>query len=260
MQSSRVMPHDEWVRRCNYVTDEMKSYTRAFITALSTSNDEVVRLVGTGTFVDLPAGRVLLTCEHVSREGPMEYRFCGTEDVFRHTGIFCAEPYPIDASFARVGERAWSAVPHSAMAIPHSKLARQHSLAEKAELLFIHGFAGENSQYGFDILNTNASAYCSQQIDGTIDDGASFEIFWDPSKTQFVQSATTAERKEVRFDNPGGLSGSIVWNTRYCEMTRAGRTWTSKEAVVTGLVQRWDDKTKSLLVLKIENLLPFVEG
>jgi len=58
----------------------------------------------------------------------------------------------------------------------------------------------------------------------------------------------------VRFENPAGLSGSLVWNTRYCEANRNGAVWNPEDAVVTGLLRRWDTETKTLLVLRVEQL------
>ena len=65
-------------------------------------------------------------------------------------------------------------------------------------------------------------------------------MFWDPSKTQHTAATSQEAREAVKFSDPRGLSGSLVWNTRYLEVTQAGGTWTPNKAVVTGLLRRWD--------------------
>ena len=42
---------------------------------------------------------------------------------------------------------------------------------------------------------------------------------------------------------PDGMSGSALWNTRYEEVTRQGRTWTPSDARVTGMV--WGHSAKA---------------
>jgi hypothetical protein len=66
-------------------------------------------------------------------------------------------------------------------------------------------------------------------------------------------------RSEIKFDNAEGFSGSLVWNTRYLEALAAGRNWTPNDAVVTGLVRRWDTATKTLLIYRVEHVRAWLD-
>lgn len=119
-------------------------------------------------------------------------------------------------------------------------------------------YAGENSTYD-GILNSNGTGYLSQEIEDT-GDAQIFEMFWEPDKTQYSCGTTDEARAAVKFEEPPGLSGSLVWNTRYLEVTNAGNVWTPEDAVVTGLLRRWKEKTKRLLVWRVEHLRQWLEN
>jgi hypothetical protein len=44
------------------------------------------------------------------------------------------------------------------------------------------------------------------------------------------------------------------------EVQAAGGQWTPDDAVVTGLLRRWDTGTKTLLVFRVEHLRAFLEA
>ena len=62
------------------------------------------------------------------------------------------------------------------------------------------------------------------------------------------------ERSKVKHENARGLSGSLVWNTRYLEVMKAGGQWTPTDAVVSGMAQRWDDEAETLLIYRVEHI------
>jgi hypothetical protein len=80
-------------------------------------------------------------------------------------------------------------------------------------------------------------------------------VLWDP--TQITKTSRTSEEvcDRVKHDHPGGFSGSLVWNTRFvehgCDLSR----WRPSDAVVTGLLRRYDVGTGTLLVWRVEHLL-----
>lgn len=244
---------NKWAKTSSSVCDAMKLHTRPFIAPLSRETAENVWLEGTGTYISIHDRRLLLTCEHVSSVVPIDYRFYGSENVYRVKRNFVASK-SIDVAFTPLSEPAWDATDHQAKTISVARFADEHRIVDRGELLFIHGFSGENSVYAFETLMTNASAYVSQQKEDVVPDEKIFEVFWEPQETTFTKAATDAERKSVRFENSAGLNGSVVWNTRYCETIRNGTVWTPEDAVVTGLLRRWDTGTKTLLVLRVEHL------
>ena len=64
----------------------------------------------------------------------------------------------------------------------------------------------------------------------------------------------------LKFENACGFSGSLVWNTRYLEVTRQNLEWSPEDAVVTGLLRRWDQETKTLLVWRVEHLRMWLDA
>lgn len=248
-----------WLQIQDDVAAHMTVHTRPFTTPLTTETPQTVRLVGTGNYLKLGGQHLLLTCQHVATTRPMHYRFFGDDSVFEYPGPWRMNPHPIDAAEAPISDQAWTAVAHKAATVPVSMFASKHQPKEQAELLFFLGFAGENADYGFEIHQTNGSGYCSQEKVNT-GDAQNFEIFWEPSNTRYANGVSEEARAAVKFCNPQGFSGSLVWNTRYLEMSGAGVKWTPADAVVTGLLRRWDDQTKTLLVWRVEYLLAWLRS
>lgn len=252
------MTPDEWKNVCDRVTDSMRGHTRPFVTPLSTSNDDHVRLVGSGSYVEVHGRPILLTCEHVARNAPMEYRFYGSESVFRYPRPFTMEPHPIDAAFALITNDAWNAARHKATPIPYARFAPKHNIADPCEILFFRGYAGQNSHYGFGIHEANGSGYCSQEKHGIDFDRQIFEVFWEPANVEVTRGSSPEARATMMHDDPHGFSGSLVWNTRFMELSNAGQEWTPDAAVVTGLLRRFDPSSRTLLVLRVEHLNAWV--
>lgn len=257
------MTPDEWARICSEVADAMTAHTRPFVTPLTSSSDWGVHLVGSGSFVMFEGRCILLTCEHVRARGGGDYLLYGSEDdVPKHPGPWSEDDRPsLDVAIAEMSDPLWNATRHSAMSIPYGRFASKHQPVQKEELLFFRGFAGENARYAFGMHEANGTGYCSQQKQvSDASDPSMFEIFWQPQEAKFALGAKDEARRAIKFDDPGGFSGSLVWNTRYLECQKDGRAWTPESAVVTGLLRRWDPDTKTLLVWRVENLRDWLEG
>ena len=253
------MTPTQWKQINDQVTVAMLAHTRPFVTPLGTETETTIRLVGTGSYIQRNECRTLLTCEHVAREQPTHYRFHGSDDVFEHPGPWTMDKHPIDAAFAPISDAAWGASAHRAATIPFTRFAAAHSIVEQAELLFFRGYAGENAHYAFGVHQTNGSGYCTQEKKDT-GDGQIFELFWEPGHTQFTSETSPDVRAEMKFENACGFSGSLVWNTRYLEVTRQNIEWSPEDAVVTGLLRRWDQETKTLLVWRVEHLRMWLDA
>jgi hypothetical protein len=76
----------QWKQICDRVTQELLEFTRPFVTPLGTQTKIEVRMVGTGSYVMLEDRRILLTCEHVARDQPINFRFYGSDEVFEYRG------------------------------------------------------------------------------------------------------------------------------------------------------------------------------
>lgn len=257
------MTPDDWARICSDVADAMTAHTRPFVTPLTYSSDTGVHLVGSGSFVIFEGRRILLTCEHVRAKGGVDYLLYGSEDdIPKHPGPWKEDGgSSLDVAVAGMSDPLWNATRHSAMLVPYERFAAKHQPVHKEELLFFRGFAGENARYAFGVHEANGTGYCSQQKQvSDVPDPSVFEIFWQPQETKIALRANDEARRAIKFDAPGGFSGSLVWNTRYLECRKSGRAWTPESAVVTGLLRRWDPGTKTLLVWRVENLRDWLEG
>jgi len=242
------MTPQEWIKVCDKVADGMKAHTRPFVTPLAFSAEDEIRLEGTGSYVLFEEQRILLTCQHVREKGGVDYRFWGSDDVYKHSGPWEEDARPsVDVAVAAMGDNLWNATTHQAAPVPYARFAPSHHLIQREELLFFRGFAGENAQYGFGVHQANGTGYCSQEKQVDVPDPSIFEVFWEPQETNFTSGTDEETRNAVKIENAGGFSGSLVWNTRYLECCNAGRTWTPEQAVVTGLLRRWDTATKTLL-------------
>ena len=93
----------------------MRAHTISFVTPLFESL--AIRYVGTGSYIVHNDQRYLLTCEHVSREGPLDHRFYGLENDFPCQEPFVAEPLPVDAAASPVPDDVWNFRPHEASCV-----------------------------------------------------------------------------------------------------------------------------------------------
>lgn len=248
-----------WNRKCSEIADRMLDFTRPFVTALGTPTANKERLAGSGSYVGLNGLRLLLTCQHVTAKfDPLDHYFFGLQGGFEHPGPWCVDPHPKDVAMAVVADSVWLSAQHKSQALPFDRFGHRHQICQPEEPLFFRGYAGENSTYD-GMLNNNGTGYLSQEVKNS-GDAQIFEMFWEPENTCYSCRTTKESRQVVKFEEPPGLSGSLVWNTRYLEVTTAGREWTPEDAVVTGLLRRWECATKRLLVWRVEHLRQWLES
>lgn len=251
------MTSAEWDKICNYVTEMMRCYTRPFATPLFDRN----KLVGSGNYVKKNDHWFIVTCEHVAKVGQfLDYKFYGLDKEFRNHGEWEMEPPVVDLAVAPLLYEQWHEIAHHhAQAVPYERFASEHTTFDKSEIMFFRGYAGENSSSLGGLNEARASAYNSQEIVGSRT-ATHFDMFWDLEKTQYTNETTEEERSKVKFENPRGISGSLVWNTRYREVTEGlKKRWTPDDAVVTGMAQRWDEATKSIIVYRVEHVRKWIE-
>lgn len=256
------MTPEEWKTLCDTVTDRMKVFTRPFVTPIVyEATDEKAR-IGSGTYVELAddgsGGATLLTCEHVARCQPQQHRPNGSEKLISLSGVVCSDRDPTDAATIKIGKSTWLEQAHEAEQLSIGKFARTHSPV-KDEILFFRGLAGENAYVGFGGFDAIITGYSSQEKRET-GDSQIFEIFWEPDKTQITQATDAAARERVKYDNAEGFSGSLVWNTRFVEMGCDINTWSPSDAVVTGMLRRWDTATRTLLAWRSEHLIAWLKA
>lgn len=94
------MTREEWFRICSEIVDRMKEYVRPFVVPLSKETKQDVRLIGTGTFVKRAGVTEIVTCEHVARNAPLNFRPHGGRNVYGYTGAWKCFVEPIDVSYS----------------------------------------------------------------------------------------------------------------------------------------------------------------
>ncbi|WP_156405501.1 hypothetical protein [Sphingomonas sp. Root710] len=250
------MTDDEWKRHAHKAVSAMQAFTAPFVSAISYENtNDVPRLAGTGSFVELFGRRFLLTNEHVfydpltgqPRSNPA-FGAHGTDDVFRMLYERVSVPYPIDCAIVPVPDNIWlrshqaRTIPLEASNVAHVPVAR--------EIMFFRGYAEEASSFHFENLISGATSYGTQVIE---------EPPAGPDRRFFFPLHHSPEKAEM-IDGPGhlplppGFSGSTVWDTRYFACLEQGTAWTPEEARVTGIVCRWCTGDMSIEVLKVEHI------
>jgi hypothetical protein len=234
-----------------HVTDQMRAFTKPFYAPISYEpDDNTVRLSGTGNFVELFDRKLLLTCGHtVLGKRKLAFRLPGTEDYRAAPLKFASVEPPWDAAVSRLGSAFWSGVKHEAQAVRDNQFEPMHS-ADRRELLFFKGYAGENAKFAFDTLKTDGTAYLTQAVEIAAtprENRLFFFLSHRPEKTTFMDF-------KVLFENPAGFSGALVWNTGYIEAQMRGQPWRPEMAKVVGMVCRWVTGDPGIKVLRVEHL------
>lgn len=246
----------QWNKLCGIVTDRMKEFTRPFVTPLIYEALGKKVRYGSGTYIEFPDSgtgeKSLLTCEHVARYHPLQHRPYGCQQPISVSGIMCADRHPCDVATVKISKRIWLQQAHGAKPLSTSKFTQEHKPV-KDEILFFRGLAGENAYFGFGGFDCIITGYCTQEKRTTGDKDV-FEIFWEPSKTRITPNTDFETQKRLRHESAAGFSGSLVWNTRFVEMGCDIDAWNPSDAVVTGLLRRWDTKGKTLLGWRIEHV------
>lgn len=249
------MIEKDWPSLCNIVADSMRFHTRPFVTPLIQDVIGKEPEVGTGTYIDL-SGCSILTCQHVAILEPFLHQFHGGDNFpslpvkWRDLGI------KFDVAVGSIPDSHWRSAPHQAQLLGLERFAPAHRPVDR-EMLFFRGISGENVTIGNFHSRVTPTAYCSQEIPGG-GDATSFDIHWEPSMMT-VTSGTAPEVAEVfKHYETGGFSGSLVWNTRFVELGCNLSTWSPNDAVVTGMLHRWDKKTRGLIAWRVEHLREWI--
>lgn len=241
---------------CDVVTDRMKVFARPYVVILA-GGDERNPNIGTGTFLD-GNGVELLTCEHVARGDPSAYYLDETGSTQVRPGTWRADAnVAIDAAIAPINSSEWACVLGRAEPLPFSRFAKSHTAVSR-ELLFFRGIAGENASFvGALSVIATVTGYCSQEMEGS-GDARVFEMLWEPGRGTITLGTAGEVADKLKQDDPRGFSGSLVWNTRFVELGCDLERWRPEDAVVTGLLRRYDSSTHTLLTWRVEHLLKWL--
>ncbi|MDD1634852.1 MAG: hypothetical protein LUQ06_00770, partial [Methylococcaceae bacterium] len=166
----------------------------------------------------------LITNEHVAKElesSSLAHQFYNSECVARIMNPMYTVKYPIDLALSMIAEEAWSICNHESKAIPLSRFSTKHQPV-KGEMLFMLGYSDERSGFHFGTLISAGTPYLTQEIDFPKNIGDSnyhFAIHYKPDL------AISIDGNARGLPKPPGMSGSLVWNTRFVEHLQQGKAW-----------------------------------
>lgn len=248
-----------WDEMCRRVVSDMLAHVGQFMTPISAViEDHFGEAWGTGSYIMQDDRRFLITNEHVARRlktHSLAHQFHGSDNVVRCLNPMVSLPAPEDVAVALIEEKIWNICEHQATAIPHSRFANKHDPVD-GELLFMAGYSGERSAFYFNTLLSTRTPYLTQEGGmpaGVGDPAFHFALLYLPDK------AVATEERARGLPDPHGFSGSLVWNTRFVELTQKGEIWQSDRAVVTGIVWGWPSGDGCLLATRVEHLsLPII--
>lgn len=245
----------EWQSICSRVCALMIEEIKGFTTPISrVVEHDYGELEGSGSYVEIDGGKFLVTNEHVAARRSthsLAHQFGGCSDVYRTMHPFVCITYPHDVALCSIDESVWKRSSHQARAIPFGRFAKQHSPVQR-ELLFLAGYAGETSKFLFGQLNAVGHPYLMQETEMPASHGDPrfhFAIFYPPDKATPIDGTSG-----THLPCPPGLSGTLVWNTRYAETTLSGKDWSPSLAQVTGIIWGWPSSDACLLATKAEFL------
>lgn len=248
-----------WAFIGDQIAKEMEDFVRRFITPISREvEDGWGELVGSGSYVQSGNECFGVTNEHVLRDlkgklgGHHLLESIGGDTqttVVKICRPFATISQPVDTAVFRVSE-AWNARKGKSEAIPITKFSDRHDPVNR-EVMFLFGYPGERSKSLHGHLFTRSTPYTTQQPEpvGNLDfPEYDFHLHYPRGLIRKVGGA------EGDAPLPPGLSGSLVWNTRFVEVSSAGEVWTPGVAEVTGILKRWIEKEEILVGTRVEKM------
>jgi hypothetical protein len=255
--AGQPMPKEEWDRHATRVTNEMKEFTKKFVTPISRAIDhDHGEPWGTGNYIELNKRPGLLTNEHVAvalKSNSLAHQFLGADTLFRATQPFHAFGVPLDVAVSPIEDKVWTVEQHQSAVIPEEKWALAHAPV-KDEILFFKGIKGARVPFAFGTLFTNATLYGCVEVPLPTDDR--FHSRFHFGLDYRPDGATPLDGRDLPL--PDGFSGSLVWNTRFVECWQKNERWSVDQAQVTGLVWGWPSGAACLVVTRIEYVRSFL--
>jgi len=247
---------------------QLPNFIDPFISAISRIRPDDQRTPpgdhhGTGSFFFLEDTRMLITCEHVANVsanitlGMTQY---GAEHALSIPGVFAVSEYPVDVAAIHIPDKNWNRVPHTAKCVESNMLSRKHEPVE-GEYLYVYGFPGDDAAVGFGQHSHRGLAVFSHEIEFssiTVDEEPKpiepyhFLIPYNPEHAKLLEGSNSV------LSRAAGMSGSLVWNTRYVEVSSQGGKWKPEDARVTGILWGHSSKAGVLVATKIEYLRNFL--
>lgn len=233
--------------------DALVSLVNAYICPIQTiprgsTEQPPGRHYGTGWLYERDGRPFLVTCEHVSRRqrnGSVGFNCHGSELGTNVDGAFVELPFPVDAAIASIAG-SFGRLPHQGRCATR-ELTAPYCDAVQGELFYVCGFPGADARQGFGEQAVDALSVFvrEEELNEEVfkeepphpDAKLHICLSWSPAR------ATAVDGTKGALSLPDGMSGSPLWNTRYEEITRQGRTWKPEDARIAGIV--WGHSAKA---------------
>lgn len=257
----------EWESICEFVVNEMAKHVPKFTTPISLSHEHG-RGEGWGTgnyfkFCDHP---FLLTNQHVLQheKGSTLAHLPGpTDDYVALNGTRKTWALPLDIGIERLTVTPCG--PNRELLT--TSVLDQNFCPQEGEILFWFGYQGTLAKR-HDVITDAKVRYnwfdgplvmpglpmASQQDSGLHVDVAMF----DSAKHVMVHYPSSAKRApgaiEEDLPNPKGMSGSLLWDTKYLSCHSLGEPWDATKARVCGVLWAAHDDPEVVVATKIEHI------
>jgi len=242
------------------------------LTPLSLSfSDGKGEALATGSYLELGATIYLVTNDHVFHEATGGHLGHLPKGRGEFVGVpsAIALPWPVELALAPVDAHGPNA-PRDAL-LPEF-LDTSYGPAQ-GELLFFVGYPGSKAlrreglteanrhQSWFGELRIPGIPMVTQAVEGTYQDGS--ENF-DPTYHVAIQFPEKAQRADTLLEeplpNPKGMSGSLLWDTKFVAAAKVGRPWDPDFARVCGIVWGAREKPDVLFATKVEHIRSALVG
>lgn len=256
-----------WTERCLEVRDQMAAHVYPRTCPISAFEQTGRGFVwGTGNYVQLTGATHLLTNAHVFEDA--DGRTLGHLPVpgrdfvsIPHANL---ATWPIDAGLARLDP----ACPLSPGAVVTPAEFDQSFAPADGELLFWLGYPGSTATRHEPISDSRRRAnwfdgpieslavpYVTQQVRGPSPPVPSFQPS-DHVLLHYPARAVRSTGTEADLPNPKGMSGSLLWDTKYVASRKAGSPWAPSLARVCGLVWAAHSTPEVVVATRVECLAP----
>jgi len=206
---------------------------------------------GTGYFFEHDDCKLLITNYHIAAkciEHPLAFHFKGDRKYVKILLPIKFFKYPIDVACTPIFDNVWNAFHDESLCIPPEKFQDKFESVEN-ELFFLEGYPGQRSGMWGDTLLTQLTPLLTHQVrlvDG-YDERMHFALNFDTDAYM-----CTGDQKFL--PSPGGMSGSLVWNTKIVECRRNGIEWNISKPTVVGIIHQYCCDDKCLIGTKIEHM------
>ena len=260
------MSEAQWQEISVSVRDRMAAHVWPFVTPLSRSVSETRGLaLGTGNYLLLRGSTYVLTNEHVIKKGagaPMGHLPGPTDDYVACRDVFRSAGWPLDLALMRLGDE-WRDATKST--IPATRLDESFSPVQR-ELLFWLGFPGSTATRHEPVTKHNIRYSWFGELESR---GVPMltQLFPNPPKelkgydsgkhvvVHFpARAAQNVDGSEEELPNPQGMSGSLLWDTKFVASMSMGREWNPELAMVCALVWAAHPSPEVIVATKIEHL------